>query len=195
MKLYRAVPNSILNEEIIYQRQNTKRIPSNIPYLIDNIWEYLRPEIMPSRRFSAYASPTKELALENASAYTETGYIVKEVLFLNDNYKIAHIPISDAKYHSDINKIKKIVLDHLGKEFSDLSVIEKSKHCALFLPTIDKIELEHYFSETNENKELLLKIKEVSVFWSEAKITPQNHNGELFFELQENCSYKLNPLS
>lgn len=191
MKLYRAIPKENMSDKT-YKRLPTKRAPTNIPYVVDNIWEYLRPEMFPSRRHAAYASPTRQLALENASAVTKDGYIVTEVVFSNTNYKIAHIQVSDARFHKDVKAIANCVINHLGKDFTNLSLKEKSTHSALFLPGVSKEELQDYFNLNEFNKSLEEKIKEISVFWSEASLTPQEHDGELFFEIMGDCEYKLN---
>lgn len=189
--LYRAVPKNNFNENQIYKAKSTKRPPSNIPYIIDNIWECLRPDYFPSRRFSIYASPTPELALENASSvgYNKNDYIVCQLIVNKKDIKIAHIPVKDARNHSDISNIMRYVINNIGDNFSDMNIKDKIKHGALFLPTISKEELMEYFN--NSNNDLYYQIKKISTFWSEAKKTPQNHNGELFFELLNNSTYSL----
>ena len=190
MKLYRAIPKEAIHVEV-YKRLPTKRAPSNIPYLIDNIWEYLRPDNYPSRRHAAYASPTPQLALENASAMTKDGFLVKEVVFSNANYKIAHIQVTDARFHKDIRAISNCVMTHLGKDFTNLSLQEKMAHSALFLPCVSKEDLQKYFDINRFNKSLEYKIKETSVFWCQASLKPEDHEGELFFEIMDDCEYYL----
>jgi hypothetical protein len=52
----------------------TRRPPSNVPYIVDNLWEWKRPEGYPNRRYSVFCSPSPEIARE--SAKTAMGYIV-----------------------------------------------------------------------------------------------------------------------
>lgn len=191
MKLYRAIPEDKFTEQKVYKRQATKRVPSNVPYLVDNIWEYLRPEKYPSRRHSVYASPTPELALENASMITDGAFVVTEVKFSNRNYKIAHIQVADARYHRDIKLIMSCVMEHFGKDFTSKSIMEKQKHAELFLPVVSKEELHQYFNRNAVNKELENNLKGVSSFWGQASLEPDEHDGELFFEIMDNCEYKL----
>ena len=74
MELFRAIPSSqLVAAEKGFRRQSTIRVPSNVPYVVDNLWESLRPKNMPSRRHAIYASPTPELALQNASAQLADG--------------------------------------------------------------------------------------------------------------------------
>lgn len=193
MEMFRAVPKEGFDSSKVYKAQSTRRMPSNVPYLVDNIWEWLRPENFPSRRFAAYASPTPELALANASVVgSDTNlYIVCEVEFNTSDIKIAHIPIKDARYHKDISKVVRYVISSFGKEFSNLSVKDKSQHAALFLPGVSKEELIEYFDSSESTINLAHELEDVSTFWKEASLTPQNHDGELFFEVSGEVSYTL----
>jgi len=40
------------------------RPPVSVPNLVDNLWEWARPEHFPSRRFAIFASPSPESAAE-----------------------------------------------------------------------------------------------------------------------------------
>lgn len=193
MLMFRAVPKKDFDENKIYTAQKTRRTPSNVPYLVDNLWEFLRPDHFPSRRFSAYASPTPDLALQNASAVgnNENDYVVTQVVFNTSNIKLAHIEITDARYHKDIQLLMRKIINFLGKDFSNLSVKEKIEHAVLFLPSVSKEELNEYFSSSPEKALLAKEIKEMSSFWNEASNTPMNHNGELFFEITEDITYQL----
>lgn len=44
--MYRAVPEVSFVPNTVYSEQKTKRIPSNVPYIIDNLWELLRNEFI-----------------------------------------------------------------------------------------------------------------------------------------------------
>lgn len=196
MKMYRAVPKAGFVENKVYQAQSTKRIPSNVPYIIDNIWEWCRPEHAPSRRHAVYASPTPELALQNASAigFNHDDYYVCELVFTDPNVKLAHLIIKDAREHDDISRIMRHVNSYFGKDFSGLSILEKAKHAPLYLPSVNKEDLESYFQSLNDNYELAKSIKLLSKFWSDVSFEPQTHNGELFFELSNTGSYTLKPI-
>lgn len=196
MKMYRAVPKDGFDSTKQYYSLSTRRTPSNVPYLVDNIWEWLRPTHFPSRRFSAYASPTPELALENASAVgsNKDAYIVCEVNFNSSEVKLAHIIVKDAKYHQDISKIMRHVITSLGKDFSNMSIKEKTQHSPLFMPGVSKEEMDQYFNSSKEASKLGQELKGLSLFWNEALTSPQNHDGELFFELGNKSNYQLIPL-
>ncbi len=196
MKMFRAVQKQGFDENKTYLAQSTRRMPSNIPYVVDNIWEWLRPEEFPSRRFAAYASPTPALALANASAVGNNPklYQVCEVILNTPDIKIAHIPLKDAREHREISEIMRHVASRMGKDFSNMNIKEKAQHAALYMPSVSKEELELYFLSSPSAQKLGEELKEMSTFWKEASLIPRSHNGELFFEVSGNISYKLRPI-
>lgn len=193
--MYRAVPKASFVQDTVYSEQKTKRVPSNVPYIIDNLWELLRPEEFPSRRFSAYASPTPELALDNASAVgnIKDDYMVCEVIF-SGSVKLAHLSVIDARHHADISILMRHVIKRLGVDFSNMSLADKITHAALFMPAVSKKELFSYFEESAEKKRFLWEIKGLSSFWFDAKREAQPHNGELLFEVSNGLTYQLKPI-
>lgn len=192
MKLYRAVPKEGFEPNKVYHSQATRRPPSNVPYLADNVWEHFRPQCMPSRRFSIFASPTPRLALQNASsnAAARSDYVVCELTF-SGPVKVAHLLVEDARYHGEIAKIQRCVMEHLGREFATLSLAEKQKHAALFMPCSSQAELSEYFTASDSNKALERKLAEIVKFWYDARSTPEEHTGELFFEITPEVTYCL----
>lgn len=196
MKLYRAVPREGFETNKVYRSQSTRRPPSNVPYLADNIWEHFRPDHMPSRRFSIFASPTPKLALQNASsnAATRSDYIVCELTFTGP-VKVAHLLVEDARYNGEISKIQRCVMDHLGRDFATLSLPEKQQHAALFMPCSSQVELQEYFASTETARLLEKKLAELVRFWHDARDTPQEDTGELFFEITQDVTYTLTALT
>lgn len=198
MPFYRAVPKQGFNPDQPLEPQLTRRIPSNIPYLVDNIWEWLRPLKAPSRRQAVYASPTPALALANASAvgHDPDDYIVCELdIFRFTEYRVAHLQVTDARQHADISRLSRLVVARLGKAFSDMPVAQKMAHAPLFLPAVGAQELNAYFHSTVAALELSKEIIDQSTFWQEAEFWPQNHNGELFLEFPQHATYYLRPLA
>lgn len=196
MKLYRAVPKAGFNPEQTYKSQSTRRPPSNVPYLIDNVWEHFRPENMPSRRFSIFASPTPKLALQNASssAAARSDYVVCELMF-NGPVKVAHIMVEDARFHTEIPRIQRCIMEHFGRDFATMPLSVKIAHAALFVPCSSKEELSEYFKSSDQAIELERKLEEIVGFWAEAYDTPQEHTGELFFEITQDVTYTLTALT
>lgn len=136
MQLFRAIPASRLAEAAIgIGRQSTVRVPSNVPYVVDNLWESLRPKHMPSRRHAIYASPTVELALRNASAALRQGdeYVACRVIVDPDHIRVAHLQVKDAREHSDIRLISQWVSKY-GHALAELPMAAKHKLAPLFMP-------------------------------------------------------------
>lgn len=199
MKLYRAVArDNAPTPSTNHVRIETLRAPSNVPYLVDNLWEFLRPEHMPSRRHAAYASPTPELALANASSVAgadRSAYDAFEVK-IQGKAKVAHLAVTDARYHNDIRQLPKAILDVLGKEFSALPLADRMAVGPLFMPYMRKADLLELAKGDARIQQCLDKAAQVSTFWSSAKVLPNPASaGELFFELDEGASYQLLALS
>lgn len=62
-QVFRGISKENYDERVI-QHFYSERIPLNVPYLVDNIWEWLRPDNMPKRRRSVYASPKKRVGFK-----------------------------------------------------------------------------------------------------------------------------------
>jgi hypothetical protein len=195
-KLYRAVKKASFNPDELHTVKATRRLPGNVPYLLDNIWEFLRPEGMPSRRHVAYASPSPEIALASASARRKNpeDYVVCEIEVVGGEVKVAHIKEEDAKEHHDIDNVRTAVMQAIGADFSDLPLHEKLHYAPLFLPGVSKAELQEAFA-ANPRLQALEPIIRTSTFWDDAVSTPQPHNGELFFEMLNGGGYRLKEVS
>ena len=187
LTLYRAVRSMEMQQDNPYQI--TRRVPCNVPYLVDNIWEWLRPEGLPSRRHCAYASPTPELALACAGATTaqRNEFIVTTVTFPG-RVAIVQVPLKDAKYHPDVKKLPKVILNFLGMAWRDKAVADRLDLAPLFLPVVSKKEIEQVLHSIEGNDELRETITNTSRFWQDAKLlTPSDERlddpeGEIFFE-------------
>lgn len=191
MKLYRAIPQAEYRPEQVHTRGTTLRAPSNVPYLVDNLWEYLRPDYMPSRRHAVYASPTAELALANASAHTDSGYLACTV-DITGQAPVVQLSVKDARYHEDVRRLPHMVMAVLGKDFSLLPLATRTELAPLFMPYMRKEDLEE-LATTNPTLRLCLnKASDESTFWPSASVRPDaSSSGELFFELLNNASYQL----
>jgi len=93
--IYRSV--SSYHADILYPPHGD-RVPKHVPLLVDNVWEYIRPAGMPSRRSSAFGSPTAELARLSGPA---EGVICR--VFVTMPCPAAQIVgCSDARRHTDV---------------------------------------------------------------------------------------------
>lgn len=196
MELYRAIPSSRLEAASKgLGRQSTIRIPSNVPYIVDNLWEWLRPEGRPSRRHAIYASPTAELALANASGPLSEGecYIACRVVVDPNQIQVAHLTVSDAREHPDIRLIGRWVSAH-GQAFADLALAQKQLLAPLFMPGLCREELEILHHADSLIADICEYARQASTFWTSAQAEIGGSDGELFFELQESATYCLEPL-
>lgn len=196
MRMYRAVPKDGFDAEKRYAASTTRRTPSNVPYLVDNIWEWLRPSHAPSRRHAAYASPTPELALANASAVgpDPSLYVVCEISVIGAGLILAHLQVPDARVHADISRIVRLVANAQGPNFADMPIGLKALHAPLYMPAVAEAELDEYLTRSAERHELASELSRVSTFWQDASYDPQPHNGELFFQLRAGATYTLKPV-
>lgn len=197
MGLFRAIPSSQIEKAGKGQsRHPTVRIPSNVPYIVDNLWEWLRPESMPSRRHAIYASPTAELALANASAPLINGehYIACRVIVDPDHVHIAQLTVRDAREHPDIRAVARWVSGH-GQTFVALDPVQKQQIAQLFMPGLRRDELEDLRRASSLVGEVCHYIREVSTFWDTAATPTASSEGELFFELTDpSVTYRLEPV-
>jgi hypothetical protein len=208
MELFRAVPRERFDPNQVYRPLPTRRTPTNVPFVVDNLWEYLRPEGQPSRRHALYASPSPELALQNASAGgpVRENYVVCKLRVFREGgetsavhdaagYRVAQLAVSDARDHSDIFVLKKLVLASLGAGFPELPLHEKLESAALFLPGTSREELAEAGERNPKIAEILKNARSLSSFWPEARAPMSTSNGELFFELLPGYAYQLEPVS
>ncbi len=186
MTLFRAIAASKLSASAKgLTRQTTIRVPSNVPYVVDNLWESLRPESMPSRRHAIYASPTPELALQNASAPLDEGdhYLACRVLVKPEHIRVAQLQVSDARHHSDIKLISKYI-SRIGAQLANLTMEEKHQISPFFMPGLSSTEMTVLLSSNGLIADLFKQIQENSTFWSSASASiSEASDGELFFEL------------
>lgn len=196
-KMYRAVPRAGHDPRQQHTCLTTQRMPGNIPYFVDNIWEWLRPAGAPSRRHAVYASPTVELALDNASAgrLPRHDYVACEILLCADAVKIAHLGVSDARQHQDIHRLLTIATT-LAAGFADGPVADKARFAPLFLPGVRQDEITAFFQSGKAPEGLEQRLRAACAFWDTAtlQVNPQC-NGEMFFWIPPDAHYLLLPVS
>lgn len=187
MKLYRAVPIPGFVDRQRKVRHEGRRLPSNIPYLVDNMWEFTRPASMPSRRHAVYASPTVELALECASAagVDRAGYVVCELVFDKEPPTI-QLSVKDARRHDDVPNVQRVVNGLLNR-WVESDLANKSTLAALFLPGTSKEELLGAMDAQPQLKEIVLEASKFVTLWKDEP----SADGEFFFEVLDGNGYVL----
>ena len=173
-----------------FPRAMTNRSPGNVPYLVDNIWEWIRPASMPSRRRSAFASPAPKLAAKAAGLSDQHVYLVE----LLGDQRCAQIyrsdDPSDARYHSDIRRIRQTVDRHiLPTGWLDRPASARGPLGALFLPCLEKEEIEVCLQDVDADL-----LREACTFWDDVRLIDMasqlHESGEIFFE----GAYALRPI-
>jgi hypothetical protein len=180
MSLFRSVRTGC-NPDELNACKTTARPPGNVEYLVDNLWEWKRPDIYPNRRYSVYASPSIELARKFGGSGNGVVYEVE----LAGKYLIAQSKYDDARNHPDCVSLEKLLLKMLGQSWIDSSLEEKEIG-QLWTPCLKKCEVETLF-QSSPISHLRESIWEGITFWDDASTfddldnLPQ-HNGEVFFQ-------------
>lgn len=122
------------------------------------------------------------MALKDA---TETNYVCS--VSFNGAVKMVQLTdYQDAKLHPDIKSLPKIVLNFLGEDWKKSSVEEKKDIGALFIPILNKEEIDKILS-TKILQDLKSRIMIESTFWDD--VTEINDNADLtdgeLFSLQK----------
>jgi len=187
MTIFRAIQKSEVRA--LYASPKTKRMPKNVPYLVDNLWEWLRPSGYPSRRHAVYASPNQELALGSAhpNGTNRTHFAVGRVIPVG-TVRAVQLKVTDAKRHPDVEALPDAIRQWLGQSWIDSPLTMKLPLGALFLPVVDSEDVERALNQIPGGDELRKVIVKTSSFWADA--TPldvnmaclSNESGELFFE-------------
>ncbi|MGY6551703.1 MAG: hypothetical protein ACXIT4_07360 [Erythrobacter sp.] len=167
--------------------RSTPRKPGNVAFYVDNIWEWLRPENMPSRRYVAFGSPKPEIAAQLAKRDLTDVYLVEPgegtrfCQLAGDNAPI------DARFHPDCDRLK-LVIKSLDGAWHSADLEVRMQLAPLFLPCSSKAEI----AELMEMDGLPFdpeKIRQESTFWQDVRLFDPSSGdglphdiGEVFFE-------------
>ncbi|MFW5836426.1 MAG: hypothetical protein ACOCVM_00355 [Desulfovibrionaceae bacterium] len=173
-----------------------RRIPHNIPYLVDNLWEWRRPEAFPSRRHAIFASPTPQAARRSGqdSAALCRVDIRGEFDLCQDN------EFEDARMHPECRTLPMLVLKLLGREWAEASLEEKAGAAPLWSPCLSKADVDQVIERVERLRDNSRRLWDFIHYWdelrlwragdlSEVELSPA---GEVFFHTTG--SYRLIPL-
>ena len=170
-----------------FRFRSSRRVPGNVPFVIDNLWEWSRPEGMPSRRQSVFATPKPELALRFGRATDGSVFRVTPV-----GAKIVQIPQQDARFHPDVQapiSLEKMILSILGQAWVDGSMQAKQPEGLLWMPCLTKEEVESVFNVSARLASKKAEILAVVRLWQDAVLVDADQedawpyeDGEIFFE-------------
>lgn len=180
--IYRAVRKP---KTLQVAARKTMRPPGNVPYFVDNIWEWLRPKGMPSRRLAAFASPSADLVANAIGGSLDDVYHVELLDAQSALQLVQSKNPRDAKYHADIKNLRDVILrESLGDGWAGQPLNHKGLAAALFTPCLSKNEV----AEILEHSEHLNAdtIRAVSTFWDDVEwLRPgdalPSQEGEIFF--------------
>lgn len=193
MPIYRAVPRARLTPGQPIHRNPGRRLPGNVSYLADNLWEYTRPAGMPSRRHAVYASPTPELALQNASAdvLRQSEYVACRLDF-HVQPPMIQLTVSDARYHPDIRRLQQMVNEGL-RDWHAGDLGGKLALAPLFLPGVTREELDAAMAREPLLERAVRELAAAVTLWTPAP-GEVSADGELFFEIADDNFYTLQPV-
>lgn len=191
MEMYRAVPREDFDAAKIHGWRAGSRLPGNVPYLVDNLWELARPPHLPSRRNAVYASPTPALALPNATAKNlrQDQYVVGRIK-LNGTPKLFQLSTPDARDHRDLKALQKLV-HATWKDWGMRTMTAKLALAPLFLPGTTRAELEEAMAADPAVRILIEAAVTAVTVWTDL---PNAAEGEIIFELGQGDSYTLEPV-
>ena len=191
MKIFRAVSCTKFDPEREYTRHPGTRLPGNVPYLVDNLWEFTHPDDMHSRRNSVYASPTAALALDGAAGVgqPQDGFIACRVE-CRSVPKAFQLSVADARYHPEVKRLQKAVHDKLVGQ-DPVGFEGKLALAPLFVPGMTRDELKAAMEGNAKLRDLVMELATLVTLW---KDTSNSAIGELFFEIDEDNAYTLHPV-
>ena len=119
----------------------TRRIPAYVPYLVDNLWEWKRPEEFPSRRYAVLASPSPVLAVRSGPS---GGYAFR--VDIRGAAIVAQVSLADSRDHHECRSLCRMLKKLLGQNWIDADLHVKQEAGPLYIPCLSKAEIEELFS-------------------------------------------------
>jgi hypothetical protein len=185
--IYRAFTSE--QKQMHIDREEGRRVPGNVPYVVDNLWEWVRVKNCneyPSRRSAVFASPTPKEA--EATQPGSSVWIYRVVL--PSEWKVAQLTgYADAKLHSDVRRLVSMVKGDLKREWFSRKLSERGDEAMLFCPCLDAEEIDSIIKKSktlNENK-----LHDAVSFWRNLNFFNPcteilSTSGEIFFEAPKN---------
>jgi hypothetical protein len=155
------------------------------------MWELTRPDDMPSRRKSVYASPTAGLALDGAAGVgqAQDGFIACRVECRRPPKRF-QLSVADARYHPDVRALQRAAHARLA-ELAPAGLAGKLALAPLFVPGMTREELATAMAGNAVLRDLVAGLAALVTLWQDA---PNTDAGELFFEIDEDNAYTLSPV-
>jgi hypothetical protein len=197
----RAVSENLDVTDKLFKIHSTMRPPGHVPYVVDNLWEWKRPDEFPNRRFSAFACPTPELAGKtfegNCKVYRVefNGEIKKTKMCQLRSDKVPNL--TDSKFHPECISLRKLLISKLGMDWFSKDMSKKQAIASLWMPCLRKEDAEKLFESAEELRTIRDDIYDAIQYWSDVVLIENmgsipNPEGELFFEYPD--GYYLRPI-
>jgi len=163
----------------------TRRAPGNVPYVVDNLWEWSRPEEFPSRRHCVCASPSAALAQQLGGTSGGAVFTINNLV----GARVAQIPQQDARFHLDATSLHKTLLKLLGLAWvgDDKNLDGMLAIAPLWMPCLPRENAKALFKNHRSLAEIEQRLRAAIKFWDDAKLVSSNDpypfpDGEIFFE-------------
>lgn len=164
----------------------------SVPPLIENLWEWKRPEGFPSLRLSTFTSPTIDLALRRAEdpACTRVYRVAVPM-----NARMAKFVGPDGtdpdnttiSLHPDVSRLPALLLTSLGPGWAGQGLRGKARPGLLWIPCLSKEEVEMLFRNLPVLARIRASLWDAVTFWDDVCLVNAadrmpDSRGELFFE-------------
>lgn len=179
-------PDASLNNPYRTRIPPTPRPPGNVPYVVDNLWEWARPEGFPSRRQCVCASPTPALAQQYGGTAAGRVYEVRQLV----GARVAQLELPDAKLHADARSLHKTLLQLLGgSSFLTGTWAARQALAPLWMPCLTRDEVEALFATEPALAAIKTRLMDQIGFWKDVRLVSLSSpwpfpQGEIFFEAQ-----------
>lgn len=166
-------------------RDPVPRPPVSVPNVVDNLWEWARPERFPSRRFAVFGSPSPELAAEHGPEGGE----VYSVEFHGDVTICQVRGYRDSRHHPECVKLPIFLYERLGGDFLAAAMDGKIDAGRLWLPCLTKEEVERVLAESSGLEDVRDELPAEVRYWDDVVLvdgsTSLDPEDELFFDAPE----------
>jgi hypothetical protein len=169
------------------------RPPLYVPNAVDNLWEWRRPVGYPSRRMSAFASPTPELAQQGGPPRA-TVYQID----ITSEIKVGQLNgYRDSRDHPEAVAIPILLYERLGTDWIGSPMEDKEAAGRLWLPCLSKAEVDRLFADVNALRLIRDEVMSSVRYWNDVQLLDPSNlrldpEGEIFFEAPK--GYTMRPV-
>jgi hypothetical protein len=192
-------------------RKSTDRWPGNVPFLVDNLWEWHRAlqfGSYPSRRQSVFAHARRKLSEEYAADNPGDGMTVYRVILV-DAFKLCqlHNHLRDARDHPDCKNLPALVKRVLSEQgltadggwAAAATPTDRQQVGRLWTPGLTAGEVQTLAGQNAEVQRLLETVEPAITFWRTVRFVDEttcgsgpwfsvlSGDGEIFFDPTGGC--------